>query len=246
MATTEVSAPEVPQARGCAAKMDPAEDQAAELEALEAIFMDEFMLKEPPSASRGARFQIMLTSDVTPDVKIQMGFEHALDYPESPLVVSATTLSGLSGPRRKAVQAKADECAEENLGFPSAFTVCEAVKEWIEENVADGGDAGENEEDEEESNMFETRDVTMAAKVEVIASKAIGTPVTADSFSTWRDSFLAEIEAKKTAEEKARESDPRPTGRQLFELKKAVVSGESESFWEQEAEEFVEEAEAAG
>lgn len=222
--------------------MDPAEDQAAELEALEAIFMDEFKLTDPPSESRGARFEIALICDAAPDVEVQMGFEHALDYPESPLVVSATTLSGLSAPRRKAVQAMADACAEENIGIPSAFTVCEAVKAWIEENVGAGGEEDE-EEEEEEGNMFETRDVTLAAKVEVIASKAIGTPVNPESFATWREGFLAELEAKKTAEEKAKENDPRPTGRQLFEDKKAVVSGESESFWEQEAEGFVEETE---
>jgi RWD domain/DRG Family Regulatory Proteins, Tma46 len=215
--------------------MDPSEDQAAELEALEAIFMDDYKRTDGPTAARGARFSVSLVPEAAPDVQLRLDFEHPSAYPDAPLVVTALALAGLSAPRRRALQAAADEAAAEHAGMPSAFSIVEAIKEWVEEHVAEGGDGGASEED---GGVFETRDVTMAAKVEVIASKAIGTPVTVESFAVWRDAFVAELDAAKSAEERAREVDPKPTGRELFESKAAVVTGESESFWEQEADCF--------
>lgn len=216
--------------------MDSAEEQAAELEALEAIFMDEYSLTSTASAAHGASFSVALTPDAAPDVRLRLDFEHPSDYPDAALVVTAHALAGLSAPRRKALQKAAEAAAAENAGMPSAFTVCEALKEWIEEHVAEAEEE-EDEDGDDGGGVFETRDVTMAAKVETIASKAIGTPVTVESFAEWREGFMAEVEKAKTAEELRREADPRPTGRELFERNKtAVVSGESESFWEQEAE----------
>jgi RWD domain/DRG Family Regulatory Proteins, Tma46 len=215
--------------------MDAAEEQAAELDALEAIFMGEYSLSAPASAARGAAFSVALAPDAAPDLRLRLDFEHPPRYPDAVLVVTVHALAGLSAPRRKAVQAAAEKCAAENVGMPSVFSVCEGVKEWVEMNIGEG----EEEEDVQvdDGGLFETRDVTLAAKVEVIASKAIGTPVTPETFAEWRERFMAEVEQAKTAEERRREADPRPTGRELFERSKAaVVSGESESFWEQEAE----------
>lgn len=222
--------------------MDPSEEQEAELEALEAIFMDEYKLTDAATAKRGAHFSLSLNPEAAPEVAIRMDFEHTLSYPEEALVVSAHALSGLSAPRRKALQEMVNLAAEENIGMPSAFTICEAVKEWVEEHVAELGDEDDDDGDDGTS-AFETRDVTTAAKVEVIASKAIGTPVTVESFSEWRQKFEAEMEAQKSAGDKKQEYNVKLSGRQLFEMNKAVVSvtGESESFWEQEANGYAEE-----
>lgn len=217
------------------AHMDAREEQEAELEALEAIFMDDFSVSDVATSARGARFSISLTPEGAPGVEVRMDFEHSLGYPDDALIATALALAGLSGPRRTALLKRVDQMVADGVGGPCVFGVCEGVKEWLCE-----GD--EEEDDEEEGGAFETRDVTTAAKVEVIASKAIGTPVTVESFRDWRERFEKEMEGRKTAEERRREAVVKPSGRELFELNKATVavSGESESFWEAEADEFAE------
>lgn len=223
--------------------MDASEEQQAEIEALEAIFMDDFkLLDRAQDTSGGARFSVSIKPEAAPDVELSMVFEHPSDYPESPVIVTANVLSGLPAPKRKELQSVAVNCAQENIGLPSVFTVCEAIKEWVETTVGEGTANDDGLEEEDDGNSFETRDLTTAAKVEVIASKAIGTPVTVESFMEWREKFIAEIELKKSTEQKDKEANVKPTGRQLFEQNKVVVTEDSESFWEQEAEDFEEAA----
>jgi RWD domain/DRG Family Regulatory Proteins, Tma46 len=211
-----------------------AEEQAAEIEALDAIFMDDFKLVDGPNSLRGARFEIFLFPESAPDVRLRMIFEHPLAYPDEPVVVTAHALAGVSAPKRKALQEFSGQVATENAGMPSVFEICENVKRWIEDNV---GDVEEESSDSDvDGSQFETRDTSAAAKVEVVASKAIGTTVTVESFMAWRESFLLEINQAKAVSEKTAESNKKLTGRQLFEQSKAVVSEESESFWEHEAE----------
>lgn len=217
--------------------MDAREEQEAELEALEAIFMDEFSVSDVATSARGARFSVSLTPEGAPGVHVRMDFEHSLGYPDEALVATALALAGLSAPRRAALHKRVDQIVADGVGGPCVFGVCEGVKDWL----CEGGEE-EEEEEEAEGGAFETRDVTTAAKVEVIASKAIGTPVTVESFRDWRDRFEKEMQGRKTAEERRREAIVKPSGRELFELNKATVavSGESESFWEAEADGFAE------
>jgi RWD domain/DRG Family Regulatory Proteins, Tma46 len=216
--------------------MEPAEEQAAELEALDAIFQEDFKVTNEASVAHGARFEISLLPDGAPDVRLRLTFEHSLAYPDEPLAATAHVLSGLTAPRRKAIQTVVDATAEGNIGAPSAFTIIEAVREWVEADARQGMEVEEEEDDEVDAAQFETRDASTAAKVEVIASKAIGTPVSVESFAEWRNKFEAEIQEMKSASEKTIENNSKATGRQLFEQNKAVVSGDSESFWESIAE----------
>lgn len=211
--------------------MDPLEEQAAELEALEAIFDAEYRLVEEATETSGARFQIDLADDVKGEVKFRLLFTHTKDYPEAPIAFVVHAVEGLSTPKRRALQEALEKVAVENADMPSAYTLCEAAKDWIEENVI-----GQVAKEEEESNTkFETLDATQGDKVEVISSKAAGTPVTVESFAEWRESFTAEMDKLKSKEDIAKETNTKMTGREFFESKATVVSTEGEGFWEQEA-----------
>lgn len=212
--------------------MDPKEEQAAELEALEAIFDADFRLVEPATDSSGARFEIDLNDDVTQSVKLRLIFSHTLGYPEEPLQLVVHALEGLSTPRRKMLQTHLEQVARDNTNMPCAYTICEAAKDWTSDNVI--GKVAE-EEDEDNPTKFETLDSTQHEKVEVISSKAVGTPVSVETFSEWRRQFMLEIDEVKSKEQLDRESNAKMTGREFFESKNVVVTVEGESFWEQEA-----------
>lgn len=83
------------------------------------------------------------------------------------------------------------------------------------------------------------------ARGDRVAAKAYGTPVTVESFTAWSAAFEAEMAAARAAAAAAAAKaagagtagEAKLTGRQLFELNKAVgVEDDSESFWEAEAE----------
>jgi hypothetical protein len=211
------------------------DEQAAELEALEAIFMDDFKLVDGPDSARGARFEISLAPDAPPDVRLRMIFEHPSGYPEESVVVTAHALSGVSAPMRKALQEFCGDIARQNVGIPSVFTICEEVRSWIQDNLGEEEDV--SSDSDADASQFETQDASAVAKVEVVASKAIGTPVTVESFMAWREAFLEEMNRAKGTDEKL-DVNQKVTGRELFEQSKAIVAADSESFWEHEAEGF--------
>lgn len=217
--------------------MDPKEEQATELEALEAIFASEYHLLESPSESLGARFEIDVEDDISHSVKLKMSFTHTKKYPEEPIIVVAHPLQGLTTPNRKKLQLFLEGKAEENadLAMPCAFTLCEEAKDWLRDNVV-GQPVVDEEHEREMAKKFETFDASLEEKVEVIQSKAVGTPVTVESFSVWQAEFLVEMEAKRSARV-ASEPNLKMTGRQQFESK-IILSAESESFWEAEANEL--------
>lgn len=216
--------------------LDPLEEQAGELEALEAIFGEDFeVLEQPESGCNGARFQVDLTDHADADLKIRLIFTHTTNYPAEPILLVVHVLSGLSTPRRKELQTHLERIAAENLEIPAVYTICEAARDWLADKVV--GKVEEEEEDQS-SIKFETLDGTQRDQVEVISSKAVGTPVTVESFAEWQEKFLAEVNALKCKEQLEKEANTKVTGREFFESRNMVVSAESESFWEAEADQI--------
>ncbi|CAN8076369.1 unnamed protein product [Agarophyton chilense] len=216
--------------------MEPAEEQAAELEALEAIFGNEFRLLQHQDTTEGARFEIDLTDDVNGTVKIRLVITHTQNYPQETPVLVLHALEGLAASRRKELQSHlestATDYAEDHM--PSAFSLCEAAKEWIATHLV--GHAQDDDDELHGNNAkFETLDATQEDKVEVISSKAMGTPVTVETFMAWREHFLEERHSSKSIEQVRKEKPIKMTGREFFESKTLVVTAESESFWENEA-----------
>lgn len=223
------------------------EEQAAELEALEAIFGDEDFQLLDADGNGCARFQVELSDDDDGGngLRVRLIFTHTPTYPRESIHVVAHPLSGVSAPGRKQLQTHLEEVASNSIDMPAAFTLCEAARDWMAEHGS-GGAGTENSvgggyktagNDDEDDNKFETIESTQTEKVEVVSSKAIGTPVTVESFATWREAFVKLMDEKKSQAQRERERDAgsKLSGREFFESRTVVVSAESASFWESEA-----------
>lgn len=226
------------------------EEQAAELEALEAIFGDDDFQLLDADDNGCARFQVELSEDDDggDGLRVRLIFTHTPNYPRESIHVVAHPLSGVSAPGRKQLQTHLEEVASNSIDMPAAFTLCEAARDWMTEHGGGGGGGAGTENsvgggyrtadnDKDDGNKFETMDSTQTEKVEVVSSKAIGTPVTVESFATWREAFVRLMDEKKSQAQRERERDAgsKLTGREFFESRTVVVSAESASFWESEA-----------
>lgn len=206
---------------------DALEELQQELEALEAIFEADYLLEAAAEGEDGARFRVAVDEG---DARVTLHFAHVKGYPEAPIEVSVRGEEGVGSARRAALQRALATAAEDAVGAPSAFGIVEAARDWL----AGGGDAVEDVD----AGQFETVDASARAAVEVIAAKAMGTPVNAESFAKWRAAFEAERNSELAATAAVAPA-PKPTGREMFETRAAdVVAPGSESFWEAAADEY--------
>lgn len=214
-------------ALGCT--MDVGEECAEELEAMCAIFGDDYELLQD-SGEGGAKFNVRVRSDQ--GVSILLCFQHVSGYPDAACIVATVRVEqGLRGAERTALQRALNEAAINAVGAPSAFVIVEAAREWL--------DADHPADDHaDDDNRFETVDAKARAAVEVIAAKAIGTPVTAESFAQWHAKFVEEMRLKR-GEGVETDTVQKMTGRAMFEARAVnVVNPTSESFWEAAADAY--------
>ncbi|KAF4362085.1 hypothetical protein CsatB_012262 [Cannabis sativa] len=194
---------------------DYAQEQEMEIEALEAILMDEF--KEIHSGESGLNtsnrcFQIkVVPQDDEADFEsspVQLGliFSHTEKYPDEPPLLNLTSLRGIRPDDLRILKEKLQQEATENLGMAMMYTLVSSAKEWLSERFAQETDI-DNAEAEE------------ATKDDVIIPH--GEPVTVETFLAWRERFEAELalERAKLMPEAALAApkDKKLSGRQWFE-----------------------------
>lgn len=115
------------------------EEQEMEAEALAAIFDTNFVQL---SASQWSVELFPETGDdVTNYVAVKLIVELPSDYPEESLPkISIELLKGLAEEHRDLLQSTAEATAEENMGLPMVFTICEVIREWLADNNVKGLD----------------------------------------------------------------------------------------------------------
>ncbi|XP_057455266.1 uncharacterized protein LOC130746602 [Lotus japonicus] len=198
---------------------DYAQEQEMEIEALEAILMDEF--KEIHSGESGLStsnrcFQIKIAQDEDGDMPIsypaQLGliFAHTERYPDEPPLLNVTSLQGIPPEDLRAVKEKLQQEASENLGMAMIYTLVTSAKEWLDERFCqDSGDVSAEAEE--------------AAKEDIVVPH--GEPVTVETFLAWRERFEAELalERAKLMPESALavSKEKKLSGRQWFESGRA-------------------------
>ncbi|XP_057514500.1 uncharacterized protein LOC130796202 isoform X2 [Actinidia eriantha] len=203
---------------------DYALEQEMEIEALEAILMDEF--KEIHSSESGLNtsnrcFQITLSpqdddadDSTATSVLLALIFSHTEKYPDEPPLLNVKSLKGIQVADLRALKEKLDQEASENLGMAMVYTLVTSAKDWLSERFAEDADA-ENFDNEE------------TAKDEVIIPH--GEPVTVDTFLAWRERFEAELalERAKLMPESALSApkEKKLSGRQWFESGRASAKG---------------------
>lgn len=195
---------------------DYAQEQEMEIEALEAILMDEF--KEIHSGESGLStsnrcFQIKITaqeedgdeSNTNPAQQLALIFAHTEKYPDEPPLLNVSSLQGISSEDLRILKDKLQQEASENLGMAMIYTLVSSAKEWLTERYCEDSD-GDAEAEE-------------AAKEDIVVPH--GEAVTVETFLAWRERFEAELalERAKLMPESvlATSKEKKLTGRQWFE-----------------------------
>jgi len=246
---------------------DHREEQEMEAEALEAIFDTAFEIRSSDQPFVWTVKLLPVDCDGDEDeeaaqnhVAVRLVATLPLNYPEESLPeIDLEIIKGLNDDNKKELLDIAINEAEANEGMPSIFAVCEAVREWLGDNNVKGLDdasmhaqmmrkAKEAERKvAQAAQQFESQkkvdEMSEAEKEEIAVRKRReeGTPVNADTFAAWRESFEKEIEEKKAKEaleddptgkdakkalskEKQEEIDERLTGFQIFNDKSVVFN----------------------
>ncbi|CAM6089615.1 unnamed protein product [Calypogeia fissa] len=205
--------------------MDYAAEQEEEIEALQAILMDD--IQELNSNESGLHtdarcFQITISpkdddEDEPTDIPVRLAliFAHTPTYPDEPPLLDVRSLQGVKVSDVKELKEKLVSEASENLGMAMIYTLHTSAKEWLREKF--GQDLGDvNEEDDNDGQP----------KDEVVEPH--GEAVTVDSFLEWRERFEAELalEKAKLMPEAAllASKEKRLSGRSWFESGRAAAS----------------------
>lgn len=202
---------------------DYVQEQEMEIEALEAILMDEFKEIHPGESglSTSSRcFQITITpedddDDESTSMPVELGliFSHTEKYPDEPPLLNVKSIRGIAPEDLRTLKEKLEEEAAENLGMAMVYTLVSSAKEWLSERFREDTDVDEvNQED------LDKEDVIIPH----------GEPVTLESFLAWRERFEAELalERAKSMPDSALSApkEKKLTGRQWFETGRAAAA----------------------
>lgn len=214
------------------------EEQDMEVQALEAIFMDEFILSSPGPP---AMFRITLSPFAPHEedaehvnyVKVVLLVEYSETYPEQlPLVLKVNNVLGLSEDQLMELQAVIEEQANILLDTPMVYSLAEIVKEWLKEHNKKQLSAHEQAVQRKLKNTTENgpsdagqiiSEIEKNARYEEISSG--GTLFSIDLFNEWKVHFETELLAKEQIEAEAGldpEAFHRISGRQFFENRAAM------------------------
>ncbi|XP_027335457.1 RWD domain-containing protein 1 [Abrus precatorius] len=199
---------------------DYKQEQDMEIEALEAILMDDF--KEIHSGESGLStsnrcFQIKVASQddeedglITNPAQLALIFTHTERYPDEPPLLNVKSLQGIPAEDLKILKEKLQQEASENLGMAMIYTLVTSAKEWLADRFGEDSAGGSAEAEE-------------AAKDDIVIPH--GEPVTVETFLAWRERFEAELalERAKLMPESALTApkEKKLSGRQWFESGRA-------------------------
>jgi hypothetical protein len=229
--------------------MDHAEEQAMEVEMLQAMFMEDFK----PEVEAGEGFHIDLFPESSADgdsnhVAAELHVTYTARYPEEPPVLAVAPKLGLAeGLAREAAAMLAEAASSELLGAPMVWALAEKLQAWLREhNTApvgnmydemmkrtaaasgegdDGGSTADEGDGEDGDTAANDGSTPRKPVVEVDERQQHGsyTPVTVENFNEWRVAF----EARRRGGAAAAELSTKLSGRQLFESGRTVSEGGS-------------------
>lgn len=201
---------------------DYTQEQEMEIEALQAILMDEITEVHPGESglnTSGKCFQITIVpqddeAEDAPPMAVQLGliFSHTEKYPDEPPLINVKSLQGIPPEDLKTLKGRLEQEAADNLGMAMVYTLVSSAKEWLSERFGQDANAENNAEDE-------------IAKEEVVIPH--GEAVTVESFLAWRERFEAELalERAKLMPDSALTTtkEKKLSGRQWFESGSAAA-----------------------
>uniref|UniRef100_A0A7S3QYE3 RWD domain-containing protein n=1 Tax=Dunaliella tertiolecta TaxID=3047 RepID=A0A7S3QYE3_DUNTE len=203
--------------------MDYASEQQMELEALEAIYMDELQVYDGDTPSggwpaAGNTYKIVVTPQEdgedglagADELEMELLFAHTAKYPEEAPCLKLRSSKGLSDADIERCYRMLMDQVEENKGMPMIYTLVTAAKEWLRGRAA---------ETQQETPEQAQRRLAAEDEAKRAAIRAMGTMVTPENFREWKAKFDAEQRAAKAkALEGLQDTDKarRLTGKQWF------------------------------
>lgn len=193
-----------------------------EIEALQAILMDDFREIDPNESGLGTNnrcFQITLSpqdddvdeANYTP-VQLALIFSHTEKYPDEPPLLNVKSIRGITSEDLMRLKEKLDQEASDNLGMAMVYTLVTSTQEWLSEKFGHEDEVDDSEE-------------TDNTKEDIIIPH--GDAVTVETFLAWRERFEAELalERAKLMPESALTApkEKKLTGRQWFESGRATA-----------------------
>ncbi|XP_047180333.1 RWD domain-containing protein 1-like isoform X2 [Vigna umbellata] len=196
------------------------QEQDMEIEALEAILMDEFKEIHPGesglnTSSRCFQIKVVAQDDdtdgpITNPAQLALIFSHTERYPDEPPLLNLKSLQGIHIEDLRILKEKLLQEASENLGMAMIYTLVTSAKEWLSDRFCQDSVDGSTEVEE-------------AAKDDIVIPH--GEPVTVETFLAWRERFEAELalERAKLMPESVLTApkEKKPSGRQWFESGRA-------------------------
>uniref|UniRef100_A0A7N2LMH3 RWD domain-containing protein n=1 Tax=Quercus lobata TaxID=97700 RepID=A0A7N2LMH3_QUELO len=136
---------------------DYAQEQEMEIEALEAILMDDF--KEIHSSESGLNtsnrcFQIKVIpqddegDELSTPVELALIFSHTEKYPDEPPLLNVKSLRGIHTEDLRILKENLEQEASENLGMAMVYTLVSSAKEWLSERYGVDTNAEDAEAEE--------------------------------------------------------------------------------------------------
>lgn len=207
--------------------MDHNEEQTMEMEALESILGDEKLRAYTgPVPSAWITDRTIHAIKLEPDTdepnqtcSCDLLFQHTDMYPEELPNIKLSNTRGLTNREVDVLSGLLMETAQENLGMASVFAIMQAAQEWLENKAGI--------QLEEDPEVVKKREAAEAER-KLQEARALGTPVTPESFAVWKAAFQEEQRAKKIASGEVIEEEvvvTKKTGKQYF-LDKYALQGE--------------------
>jgi len=190
------------------------DDRDMEIEALKAIYGDDFEELEDPISHR-PQYRVRLIPNPGQEnnhVGLTFQFIYSTDYPSEPPPFELVELENISDAQKEKIAFLINAAAKETLGMPMVFSLTQTCKNWLDDNNLDPQEVEKLRKQKQEE--------------ETAKRRAAGTPVTPHTFAAWQEKFYA----RKLAEEKQREMErrKRPSGRMLFESNAELASSDAQ------------------
>ncbi|KAG2497690.1 hypothetical protein HYH03_004427 [Edaphochlamys debaryana] len=212
--------------------MDYQGEQDMELEALQAILMDDLIEYEGnlPSGwvAAGSTYKVIVAPEDEDGasaggypLKAELLFAHTPNYPEEPPSYRLRSVTGLSDADLADGTAVLNQIVQENLGMAMIYTLLQGAKDWLSSRV-NSGPAVDPE--------VERRKAEEEKEKKRMEARAHGTPVTQAGFAAWKAKFDAEMAAAKAkAVECLKDDDKakRLSGKAWF-IKQAAIGADVE------------------
>lgn len=196
-------------------EMSNDEQQLEELEVLTSIYPEECTVISG-DAPRGLKI-LLVPHPGGPEenhVEISLLVTMPSEYPGSqPPILAIQIEKGLSRKHADELKVIGERAAASDIGMPTIFLVCEALKEWLCDNNAPGQDGSmysemmrrEQKKDTVQKKQEEKKAISAAADSEMsehivdpeeeerIRKRQAGQPVTIESFEAWKVKFDEEM-----------------------------------------------------